>query len=114
MRDSYPSLNKRYTIWGRVVFGLHVVRALQVGEPPPNPDRMLQVRVAADLPESERAPIYLMRTDSRDFHRLIDDVRDDRGADFSVCDVQVPARVPRGMEPPRERRPWWSIIPFVD
>jgi peptidylprolyl isomerase len=114
MRDSYPSLNKRYTIWGRVVFGLHVVRALQVGEPPPNPDRMLQVRVAADLPESERAPIYLMRTDSRDFHRLIDEVRDDRGADFSVCDVQVPARVPRGMEPPRERRPWWSIIPFVD
>jgi peptidylprolyl isomerase len=75
---------------------------------------MLQVRVAADLPESERAPIYLMRTDSRDFHRLIDNVRDDRGADFSVCDVQVPARVPRGMEPPRERRPWWSIIPFVD
>jgi hypothetical protein len=55
-----------------------------------------------------------MRTDSRDFHRLIDNVRDDRGADFSVCDVQVPARVPRGMEPPRERRPWWSIIPFVD
>jgi peptidylprolyl isomerase len=114
MRDAYPSLNKRYTIWGRVVHGLDIVRQLAPGEPPPNPDRMVQVRIAADLPESERAPLYLMRTDSRDFRNLINDARNDRGADFSVCDVQVPARVPRGSRQEQQQRRWWSIIPFVN
>jgi len=111
MRDAYPRLDGEYTVWGRVVFGLDVVRALNVGEPPANPDHMLQVRVAADLPESERAPIYVMRTDSREFRDLIQDVRRARRADFSVCDIEVPARVPRSQE--RERR-WWSIIPFLN
>ena len=33
-----------------------------------------------------------------------------KGADFSICDVEIPARVPR--DPNRERS-WWSIIPFI-
>ncbi|MGE0044249.1 MAG: peptidylprolyl isomerase [Hyphomonadaceae bacterium] len=111
MRDAYPSLNKRYTIWGRVVYGLDVVRALTVGEPPANPDRMQTVRIAADLPETERAPLYVMRTDSRDFRELIQETRERRGADFHVCDVDIPTRVANTGE--RERR-WWSIIPFVN
>ncbi|MGE0829354.1 MAG: peptidylprolyl isomerase [Hyphomonadaceae bacterium] len=111
MRAAYPSLNGRYTAWGRVVYGLDIVRGLAVGEPPAQPDRMTQVRVAADLPEADRAPIYLMRTDSPDFLEIIRDSRERLGADFSVCDVDIPARVPRTEE--RERR-WWSIIPFVN
>lgn len=110
MRSSYPSLDKRYTVWGRVVWGQDAVNRLAVGEPPPNPDRMLAVRVAADLPESERAPIYVLRTDGPDFRRLVEETRRERGADFSVCDVQIPARVPESED--RERR-WWSIIPFI-
>jgi cyclophilin family peptidyl-prolyl cis-trans isomerase len=110
MRAPYLSLDRRYTIWGRVVWGLEAVEALAVGEPPANPDRMLAVRVAADLPESERAPIFVLRTDGPQFHALIEDTRRARGADFSICDVNIPARVPRSQE--RERH-WWSIIPFI-
>jgi peptidylprolyl isomerase len=110
MRASYPSLDKRYTIWGRVVWGLPAVMAIATGEPPANPDRMITVRLASDVPESERAPIYLMRTESPDFQRLLRDTRERRGADFSVCDVEVPARVP---SQERERR-WWSMIPLIN
>jgi peptidylprolyl isomerase len=110
MRAPNTALDKRYTIFGRVVWGQDAVMRLAVGNPPPNPDRMLAVRIAADLPESERAPIYVLRTDGPQFRDLIDDTRRDRRADFSVCDVQIPARVPRNQD--RERR-WWSIIPFI-
>jgi peptidylprolyl isomerase len=110
MRASRASLNKTYSIWGRVVWGLDAVRALATGEPPAAPDRMLAVRVAADLPEAERAPIFVLRTDGPQFRELIAETRRDRRADFSVCDVTIPARVPR--EGGRERS-WWSIIPFI-
>lgn len=111
MRAAYPSLDKRYTIWGRVVWNEEAVRKLAVGEPPPNPDRMLAVRVAADLPESEQAPIYVLRTDSPAFRRLIDDVRKERKADFSVCDVKIPTRVPR--DDNAKGREWWRAIPLI-
>jgi peptidylprolyl isomerase len=110
MRAPNTALDKRYSIFGRVVWGFDAVMQLAVGNPPPNPDRMLAVRVAADVPEAERAPIYVLRTDGPQFRNLIDETRRSRRADFSVCDVQIPARVPRSQE--RERS-WWSIIPFI-
>jgi peptidylprolyl isomerase len=111
MRAPYPALNKRYTVWGRVVWGQEAVNQVAVGSPPPHPDRMLAVRVAADLPPVERAPIYVLRTDGPQFHDLIEETRHRRGADFSVCDVQIPTRVPNQND--RERH-WWSIIPFIN
>ncbi len=110
MRQPNSALDKRYTIFGRVVWGMDAVMRIAVGNPPANPDRMLSVRIAADAPESERAPIYVLRTDGPQFRDLIEDTRRQRRADFSVCDVQVPARVPNSEN--RERS-WWSIIPFI-
>lgn len=110
MRQPNTALDKRYTIFGRVVWGMDAVMRIAVGNPPPNPDRMLAVRLAADVPESERAPIYILRTDGPQFRELIEETRRDRRADFSVCDVQIPTRVPRDGQ--RERS-WWSIIPFI-
>jgi peptidylprolyl isomerase len=110
MRQPNSALDKRYTIFGRVVWGQNAVMQIAVGNPPPNPDRMIAVRVAADLPETERAPIYVLRTDGPQFRDLIDDTRRERRADFSVCDVEIPARVPRN---PNRERSWWSIIPFI-
>ncbi|MET0183033.1 MAG: peptidylprolyl isomerase [Caulobacterales bacterium] len=111
MNAAYPSLDKRYTVFGRVVWGMPAVMGIAAGEPPARPDRMLTVRLASDLSEEERAPIYLMRTDGPDFRRLLQEEREDHGADFSVCDVEIPARVP-GQRNNSERR-WWSIIPLI-
>jgi len=110
MRAPNTALDKRYTIFGRVVWGMDAVMRIAVGNPPPAPDRMLAVRIAADVPEAERAPIYVLRTDGPQFRDLIEETRRERRADFSVCDVQIPTRVPRDGE--RERS-WWSIIPFI-
>jgi len=70
-----------------VVQGLDVVRAAAVGVPPKRPDRMLQVRVMADLPPPERPRLMVEDTASARFHAKIQAMRQARGADFSICDV---------------------------
>ena len=110
MRSTYPSLDKRYTIWGRVIWGQEIVDGLAVGEPPPIPDKMTTVRIAADMPAAERAPLYVLRTDGKDFAGEIEDYRKKAGADFSVCDIPIPATVANTQQ--RERS-WWRLIPFV-
>ena len=42
-------LNGKYTVWGKVVKGMECVDRIARGEPPLNPDKMLKVRVAADV-----------------------------------------------------------------
>ena len=42
-------LNKQYTVYGRVISGMEHVDAITRGEPPASPDRMITVRVAADV-----------------------------------------------------------------
>ncbi len=41
-------LNGQYTVYGRVVSGMEHVDAITRGEPAPEPDRMISVKVAAD------------------------------------------------------------------
>lgn len=42
-------LNNQYTVFGRVIDGMQHVDSIQRGEPAPNPDRMISVKVAADV-----------------------------------------------------------------
>ena len=42
-------LNRQYTVYGRVITGMEHVDAITRGEPPALPDRMITVRVAADV-----------------------------------------------------------------
>jgi peptidylprolyl isomerase len=93
MRAAYPTLEQRYTAWGKVVVGLDVVRAIQTGEPPPEPDHMSRVQVLADLPETARPKLYVIDVRGPAFGRLLAEVRQARGADFSVCDVDLPVIV---------------------
>ena len=42
-------LNGQYTVYGRVTAGMEHVDAISRGEPPAEPDRMISVKVAADV-----------------------------------------------------------------
>jgi peptidylprolyl isomerase len=90
MRAPARRLDHDYAVWGRVVQGLDVVRTIKVGEPPANPDRMTRVRVAADLPAAERPRFEVMDERGPAFRALTEALRARKGADFSVCDVEVP------------------------
>ncbi len=84
-------LDHEYTLFGQVVSGRDVLQSLAAGEPPAQPDSMIHVQVLADM---EKAPrIEIMNTQSAAFTALADHVRAEKGADFSICDITVPARV---------------------
>jgi peptidylprolyl isomerase len=42
-------LNKQYTAWGNVIEGMENVDKIKRGEPVQNPDKMVSVKVAADV-----------------------------------------------------------------
>ena len=93
MRDTYPSLDKRYTAWGRVVAGEDVVKNLKTGEPVVDPDVMTKVQVLADMPEAGRPRVLVLSPASKTFQAMVERARKDKGADFSICDVDIPSQV---------------------
>jgi peptidylprolyl isomerase len=106
MRGATRSLDRGYSVVGRVVAGLDAVQALTVGDPPMQPSRMLRARIMADLPESLRPQIAVLNTLSPEFRAIAERVRAIKGADFSICDVEAPVRVtalsPAPPEPARK------------
>ena len=51
------SLDNKYTVFGRVTSGMQFVDAIERGEPPLNPSKVLQASIAADnVPPPEFAP----------------------------------------------------------
>jgi peptidylprolyl isomerase len=94
MRWPYPSLERKYTAWGRVISGLDVVRAIKTGEPVEDPqDRMEKVRLLADLAEKDRPKIRVVDTKGAWFKAEIGRIRAAKGADFTACDVDIPVEV---------------------
>jgi peptidylprolyl isomerase len=94
MRWPYPSLERKYTAWGRVISGQDVVRAIKVGEPVEQPqDVMEHVRVLADLPEKDRPKVRVIDPKGPWFKAEIARVRAAKGADFTACDVDIPVEV---------------------
>ena len=94
MRQGYPSLEKRYTAYGRVISGLEVVRAIKTGEPVEQPqDKMLKVRMASELSDAERPKVRVIDPQGPWFKAEIARVRAAKGADFSACDVNIPVEV---------------------
>lgn len=94
MRQPYPSLDKRYTAFGRVISGLDVVRSIKTGEPVPAPQDMMQrVRLLSDMPEAERPKVRVIDPKGPWFAAETKRVRTLKGADFSVCDIDLPVEV---------------------
>jgi peptidylprolyl isomerase len=94
MRGAYPSLDRKYTAWGRVVLGQDVVRSIKLGEPPADPqDKMLTVRLGSDLPPDKRPKVFVLDTRTAAFKAILDKARASEGADFSPCDIDIPAEL---------------------
>jgi peptidylprolyl isomerase len=101
MTGSNESLNGLYAPFGRVLVGLDVVRALKPGVEAANgqvldPDLMTRARTAAALPEGQRPVVRVRTTSSPAFTAMVEQVRTERGARFTVCDVQPIAEVTGG------------------
>ncbi|HEX2815642.1 MAG TPA: peptidylprolyl isomerase [Phenylobacterium sp.] len=94
MRAPARRLDHDYAVWGRVVQGLDVVRAIKTGEPPPDPDRMIRVRLAADLPPAERPKLEVANPRGPVFRARAAALKARLGARFSVCDLQNVVRQP--------------------
>ncbi|MFI4964735.1 MAG: peptidylprolyl isomerase [Caulobacterales bacterium] len=94
MRAPARRLDHDYAVWGRVVQGLDVVRAIAVGEPPADPDRMLRVRLAADLPAAERPRLEVANPRGPTFQARASAAKARLGARFSVCDLPNLVRQP--------------------
>jgi cyclophilin family peptidyl-prolyl cis-trans isomerase len=47
--DEAPWLNRQYSVWGKVTEGMDIVDQLEKGEPVRNPDKIVSMRVAADV-----------------------------------------------------------------
>ncbi len=86
-------LDHDYSVVGRILVGQAAIDALAPGFPPAHPDRMLEVRVLADMPAAERPRVEVMDEAGAAFAALVARTRQARGADFSLCDVEPPARV---------------------
>lgn len=85
-------LDRDYTPFGRLVQGMDVAQALAVGEPPDAPDHMVRVRLAADLPEAERPKLEVADPAGELFQAKVAALRAEKGADFTVCDLEIPVR----------------------
>ena len=76
MRDETPALDRKYTPWGRMIMGAEVARAMNIGEPPVQPDLVVTARLVSDLPPSLQPRAFVMRNDSAAFRAVIADFRD--------------------------------------
>ncbi|HJV40603.1 peptidylprolyl isomerase [Caulobacter sp.] len=94
MRQANASLDKTYTAFGRVLQGVDVVRNIKTGEPVPDPqDKMLSVKLLADLPADKRPAVQVMDTRSAAFKALVAKRQAEMGGSFTNCDVDVPVQV---------------------
>lgn len=93
MRQTYPLLDANYTVFGRVLSGLDVVRAIKVGEPVAAPqDAMTRVRILADLPEGERRPTQVLDTASPSFKAILAAAATAGKGPADACAIDVPVK----------------------
>ena len=99
-------LDRNITLIGRVIHGIELLSALPRGtgalgfyEKPEQYTPIVSIRLESAVPESERSPVELLRTDSESFARLIE-IRRNRKDDWykvpaahiDLCSVPLPAR----------------------
>lgn len=91
MLEADRRLDRDYTVWGRIVDGMPVLKALAAGVPPAAPDAMTRVRVLSDVAASEKFQVML--PPKAETLAAIAAARRRLGADFSICDIEIKARI---------------------
>jgi len=100
-------LDRNITVVGRVVQGMELLSALPRGPAPmgmyEKPEQYVairQVRIAADVPEAQRAQLEVLRTDTATFTALIESRRNRTdewykvpAGRIDVCNVPLPVRL---------------------
>jgi peptidylprolyl isomerase len=89
------ALDKLYTAFGRVLAGQDVIDAIKTGEPVPQPqDRMITVRVLADMPAASRPQVRVVDGASPWAKaEILRAMGASNPVDFTVCDVKLPVEV---------------------
>jgi cyclophilin family peptidyl-prolyl cis-trans isomerase len=102
MMGRNDNLNGGYTVFGRVVQGLDAVGALKAGNEAndgavgADADVITRARLASALPEGERPVVRVAVPGSAPFNAAVEAARAEKGATFSICDVQPPVQVSGG------------------
>lgn len=100
------SLDRNVTLLGRVVQGIELLSSLPRGtgslgfyEHPSERIPIRSIRIAADVPESQRSRLEVLRTDTQTFTDLIESRRNRREEFFKVqagridiCNIPLPVR----------------------
>ncbi|MEN5146054.1 peptidylprolyl isomerase [Brevundimonas diminuta] len=98
MMGQNDNLNGGYTVFGRVVQGLEVLKTLKAGNDAndgavgPDADAMTRVRLASAMPEGERPTISVANPGSAPFNAAVEAARAEKGGTFNICDVQPPVQ----------------------
>jgi peptidylprolyl isomerase len=99
-------LDRNVTLLGRVVQGMELLSALPRGtgalgfyEKPEQKVPIKAIRMAADVPEKERTPLELFRTDTTAFQALVESRRNRpeewfqyQAGHIEICNVPLPVR----------------------
>lgn len=94
VRQPSNFLDRRYTVWGRALTGLDVIRTIKAGErgeqdgAVDNPDKLTKAVIVADLPPERRPVVHVQRTDGPDFRARIEGLTPPAGED--ACSVPAP------------------------
>ena len=87
------ALDEKYTAFGRVIAGQDVVDGITVGEPPAHPDKVVSVKVLADMPVATRPKVRIVDAASPWAMAEIARLSQQLAPDFTVCDVKLPVEV---------------------
>lgn len=90
---SYPeTLDKNYTVFGRVRAGLPAIYKIKVGEPPFPPDLIQRFKLASDM--GDKAPqVWVMNTETPAFQAYLKKLAGEDGLLPEICDIKVPVIV---------------------
>ncbi|MDQ0011136.1 peptidylprolyl isomerase [Luteibacter jiangsuensis] len=107
------NLDRNLAVAGKVIKGMEILSAYPRGGEPmgfyDKPEQRVtikSVRLAADVPEAERTPIQVLRTDSKTFAAVVEAKRNRQDAFYTrpagkidLCNISVPVRDPSKKAP---------------